>query len=261
MKFNYLSANTKITFNLYNLSVLTLRCIKTSFIQVLSNWLFWLFTGICFLLLTFIVWLLPIVIKLNLGIFYTNVAWLTTSYPATIIIIVFFCGITSEFVVNKQENIFYLTKDISRAQWFFSKYISTLVINLIFILIFFMFYVGLDRYLIHSNPSHHHLFNTDVKWYGLLITFLIFGLFGMTSTLLTNFIHWQFVSSIILTVIAACFVLFFPMVWYIDNPYLNHRDSHRWWYLLYGPLSIFLPLTAISFASFYTWFLNKRLEL
>jgi hypothetical protein len=238
------------------------RYIKSLLFYLLTNWVWWLVAGICVFALTFIIWLLPICIHLNLQIFYSNTAWLTTSYPATIIITTLFCAITSEFVVNKQENVFWMTKDVSRTTWFMSKYITSCIINFCYILIFFIFYVLLDTYIRNTDAQDKaYFFNIDVKCWGILITLIIFGLFGTNACLLTNFVHWQFTSSIILTILTCGFVLLFPMIWYVDNPLNDHPDPHRWWYLLYGPLSLYMSLNAVLFGSFFTWLQFRRLSL
>jgi hypothetical protein len=88
---------------------------------------------------------------------------------------------------------------------------------------------------------------------------IVFALFGINAGLIGNFIHWEFVSSMFVTVLVCLFILFFPMKWYVDNPINSLPDAHRWWYLTYGPLTIYLSLDVIVFTSSLILLNRKRL--
>jgi ABC-type transport system involved in multi-copper enzyme maturation permease subunit len=80
------------------------------------------------------------------------------------ILITLFCGITSEFIFNKKENIFMITKKVSRVPFFLTKYFASFLVGLAYCLLLLIFFIGIDQYTIHhDHTSVTHFFNVDVK--------------------------------------------------------------------------------------------------
>ncbi|MDR1234970.1 MAG: hypothetical protein LBJ97_02680 [Mycoplasmataceae bacterium] len=214
----------------------------------------------CWLFITaFIFFIIPTILPaINIALFYSQPAWLTVMYPASVILTASLAAVISECVVNKPKMIYLVTKQFSRGQYLWSQFLVSLTILLCYVLIVFMSFFGIDQYLINTHQGH--LFWSGVYWYGILITLIISMFLGLSA------VFWHLhikngISTLILFALTAIFIFLFPMIWYVDSTEDTIVDPHRLWFTFYGPLCIYLPLTILLYSNGIIFFLKKRINI
>ncbi|MDR0675236.1 MAG: hypothetical protein LBF36_03180 [Mycoplasmataceae bacterium] len=222
------------------------------------HWTTYFILLICLIVTMFIIFILPTVLpSMNIALFYNQPAWLTVIYPPILFLIVLLSALVSECVVNKSKMIYIVTKHFSRAQYLWSQFLATFTIVLPYVLLIFLSLVGINLYLVQTNQGD--LFKTGVYWYGVLTSLLISMFLGMSAVV------WHLgirigVSTLLLSMFIAIFVILFPMIWYVDSTDDSIADPHRLWFTFYGPLTIYLPMTILLYIFGVVFFLKKRIN-
>jgi ABC-type transport system involved in multi-copper enzyme maturation permease subunit len=218
----------------------------------------YLIIGCWLIITTFIVFGIPTILpSINIALFYSQPTWLTVTYSSVVILTVTLCAVISECIVSKQKMIFLVTKQFSRGQYLCGQFLASLIVVLPCIFLLFGSFLGINTYLV--NTQQGHLFQSGVYWYGILITLLIAMFLGLSS------VFWHLhikagVSTLILVALLAIFILLYPMIWYVDSSDDSIVDPHRLWFTFYGSLTIYLPLTFITYILGITFFLRKRIN-
>jgi hypothetical protein len=106
--------------------------------------------------------------------------------------------------------IYIIAKDLKRSQYLFSKFMSTLLVTLFLTILIFAQFLIIEEICVAKDATHP-LFTSSVTWYNILIFLVVVCVLASGSTIYCYQIVVG-VTTLILVVITAVAVLFFPMV-------------------------------------------------
>lgn len=219
----------------------------------------YLILGSWLILTSFMLFILPTILPspITITTWYNQPAWLTTTYPATLIFITLLSALISENTANKNKMLYLVTKRFSRGQYLWSQFLSVLIIVFPCVLLTFLSFVIINLHL--TQTDNGSLFVSGVHWYGLLISLLI-GMFLGTSVITWHLHIKTGISTLAIVLLISIFLFVYPMVWYVDSTDDSIVDPHRLYFTFLGPLIIYMPLTILLWGSGVIIFLKKRIN-
>jgi hypothetical protein len=236
---------------------MNVKIFKFSLLKLLRTWQLYLFFLFGLLIFTFIAIILPIIANIGIINFYSSGPdWLSIVWPASLIIVCIVTSLISEINANKKQMIYIISKNVRRFWYLWSKFLSTLVVTILFTLMIFSEFYIID--LISRTQPGKTLFTTSISWYGILISLLIVCVFASSTTICCHNTVTG-VWTIIDTIIVLASSLIFPILWNING--YREPDQHRIWYTLYMSLVFYLPMAIFIFIANTLFFCNKKIKI